>query len=410
MEKRELDKTLLKKIFILFLAFVGFLTTIKLAFIYYEANFDKYALPSFCSISELIDCDGVAQTVHSQFFGVPLAYWGMFFYLFIMLMVFVNRLKKIKLLRFLKVFKHPFAYIAALGIISFMISIFLATLSIFEMHKICILCFFTYFLNLFIAIIAGSDLGLVESFKLSVQDFFHALKRPKYFASFVILLGIAAGVLTYTTTSYVFTPQVKYYDQIKKYAEIKHNPYKFNGNVMGNPNAKTIVYVYTDYRCPICKAFNVMMAKATKEVKNIRVVHKNMPLDNECNKIITTPFHIGSCMLSRYAVAAEDQGHFWEMNSLLFDNQTKVEDKNLSEDDVMKLAKSIGLDTAKLKEDANSPATKKRISDDIDNALKLKINGTPTMVINGVVYTGIKPYNELKDILKRASTNESTKN
>lgn len=403
MEKRELNKVWLKKVFILFLAFVGFLTTIKLAFIYYEANFDKYALPSFCSISEFIDCDGVAQTIHSQFFGVPLAYWGMFFYLFIMLMVFVDKLKKFKYLRFLKVFKHPFAYICALGVISFMISVFLATLSIVEMKKICILCFFTYFLNLLIAAIAGIDMGLFESFKESIQDFFRALKRPKYLAAFLVLSGIAAAVLTYTTTSYIFTPQVKYYDQVRKYADMKENPYRFSGNVMGDENAKTIVYVYTDYRCPICKAFNVMMAKAAKEVKGIKVVHKNLPLDNECNKTITTPFHIGSCMLSRYAIAAEDQGHFWEMNSVLFDKQPKVEDKGLTEDDVLKIAKSLGLDTSKLKKDANSAQTKERLSKDIDSAIDLKINGTPTMVINGVVYTGIKPYPELKKTLIKVS-------
>lgn len=403
MEKRELNKVWLKKVFILFFAFVGFLTTIKLAFIYYEANFDKYALPSFCSISEFIDCDGVAQTIHSQFFGIPLAYWGMFFYLFIILLVFVDRLKNYRLLRFLKVFKHPFAYICALGVISFMISIFLATLSIFEMKKICILCFFTYFLNLLIASIASIDIGLFESFKESVHDFFRALKRRKYLVILLVLSSLAAAVLTYTTTSYVFTPQVKYYDQVRKYADMKTNPYKFTGNVMGDENAKTVVYVYTDYRCPICKAFNVMMSKAVKEVKGIKVIHKNLPLDNECNKTITTPFHIGSCMLSRYAIAAEDQGHFWEMNSLLFDHQPKVEDKGLTEDDVLKLAKSIGLDTTKLKEDANSAETKERISNDIDSSINLKINGTPTMVINGVVYTGIKPYPELKGLLKKVS-------
>lgn len=406
MEKREIDKVLLKKIFILFLAVVGFLTTIKLAFIYYEANFDKYALPSFCSISEFIDCDGVAQTVHSQFFGVPLAYWGMFFYMFIILMVFVDRLKKIKYLRFLKVFKHPFMYICSLGIISFIISIFLATLSIFEMKKVCILCFFTYFINLLIAIIAGRDTSIIMCFKVSVRDFIRALERKKYFISFLVLVAIAVGILSYTTTSYVFTPQVKYYDQVRKYADMKTNPYKFKGNVMGEENAKTIVYIYTDYRCPICKAFNIMISRAAKEVKGIKVVHKNLPLDCECNKSVKVPFHIGSCMLARYAVAAEKQGHFWEMNSLLFENQPKLENKSLTEDDVLKLAKSIGLDINKLKTDASSAETKERLCQDINSADKLKINGTPSMVINGIVYTGIKPYSEMKSILMRASTGE----
>lgn len=400
MEKNEIDKTLVKKILILFFAFIGFLTTIKLAFIYYDANFDPYALPSFCSISEFVDCDGVAQTIHSQFFGVPLAYWGMFFYLFIIFMMFVDKLKNIKFLKFLEVFEHPFMYICSLGIISFMISIFLATLSIFEMKKICILCFFTYFLNLLIAIIAGLNIGLFESFKVSAQDFINALKRKKYLISFLGLALIAGAVLTYTTKSYIFTPQVRYYDGVKKYAEMKVNPYKFSGNVMGDANAKTIIYIYTDYRCPICKAFNVMISKATKEVKGIKIVHKNFPLDNACNKSILTPFHVGSCMLSRYAIAAEDQGRFWDINSKIFDTQPK------DEKDMLKLAKSMGFDTVKLKADANSAATKEKINQDIDAAIKLKINGTPTMVINGVVYTGIKPYGELKGILMRAAAGE----
>jgi protein-disulfide isomerase/uncharacterized membrane protein len=406
MEKREIDKDLVKKIFILFFAFIGFLTTIKLAFIYYEANFDRYALPSFCSISEFIDCDGVAQTVHSQFFGVPLAYWGMFFYLFIIFLVFVDKLKNIKFLGFLRVFEHPLAYISSLGIISFMISMLLATLSIFEMKKICILCFFTYFLNLLIAIIAGLNRSLYEIFKTSVIDFFAAIKVKQYLISFLGLVILASAVLTYTTTSYIFTPQVKYYDGVRKYADMKVNPYKFSGNVMGDANAKTIVYIYTDYRCPICKAFNVMISKAAREVKGIKIIHKNLPLDNECNKSIPTSFHVGSCMLSRYAISAEKQEHFWEMNSLLFENQPKVEDKGLSEADVLKLAKSVGLDTAKLQEDSHSAATKEKLSEDIDSAIKLKIEGTPTMVINGKVYVGIKPYFELRDILMRASAGE----
>ena len=85
-----------KKIAIAILALIGFITTIKLALIYYDANFNPYALSSFCSINEFIDCDGIAQTVESQFFGVPLAYWGMFFYIFIMLMLFAEKLKNLK--------------------------------------------------------------------------------------------------------------------------------------------------------------------------------------------------------------------------------------------------------------------------------------------------------------------------
>ena len=112
-----------KENIILILAIIGFVTTIKLGIIYYSANFDPYALSSFCSINEFIDCDGIAKTTDSQFLGVPLAFWGMFLYLFIAFMIFVDKLKNIKFLKFLEVFKNPMAYITALGLISFTISI-----------------------------------------------------------------------------------------------------------------------------------------------------------------------------------------------------------------------------------------------------------------------------------------------
>ena len=46
------------------------------------------------------------------------------------------------------------SYIAVLGIVSFAISMTLLGLSLFEIKKLCILCAFTYILNLFIGLIA----------------------------------------------------------------------------------------------------------------------------------------------------------------------------------------------------------------------------------------------------------------
>lgn len=401
MEKKAPDKVLLKKIFIVFFALIGFVTTIKLAIIYYDANFNPYALPSFCSINDFVDCDGAAKTVHSQFLGIPLAYWGMFLYLFIIFLVFVDKLKEIKFLGFLEVFKHPLVYISLLGLISFAISMVLAGVSLFEIKKICVLCVFTYFLNLVIAGVATDyETGITESFKLSIKDFIDALKVRKYLISFLSLMLFASIVLSYTTLSYRFAPQVKRYEAIKKYADIKSNPFKATGNVLGDPNGKVIVYIYTDYRCPICRIYNVMIYRAAYELGGIKIMHKNMPLDSVCNKHVPRPFHQGACMLARYSTAAGNQGRFWEMNQELFDKQPK------NEDEILKLAKSMGFDTIKLRKDANSIQTIERLNKDIENAEDLKINGTPSIVINGKVYAGIKPYYELKEILIKAGAFE----
>ncbi len=402
MERKQVDRIVLKKIVIFFLSFIGFLTTIKLAIIYYDVNFNPYALPSFCSINQFIDCDGVAKTTHSQFFGIPLSYWGMFLYLFIIFLVFVDKLKDIKFLKFLEVFKNPMAYISALGFISFLISMILAGISIFEIEKICILCICTYFLNFVIAIIANDfKLNFFETFKTSFEDFIDALKVRKYLISFLGLAFIAACFLSYTSLSYCFAPQIKQYKEFKKYDKMKEdNPFKIAGNILGDKNADLTVYIYTDYRCPLCRTYNVITHRAAQELGGFRIAHKNLPLDRECNTSIDGDFHDGACMLSRYSIAAENQGRFWELNSEFFEKDLK------NEKDVLKLAKSMGFDTVKLKKDANSLETYKRLRKDIKSALDLKIEGTPTIVIKGKIYSGIKPYYELREILLKAGAFE----
>ena len=386
-----------KKIFIAIVAIIGFLTTIKLAMIYYNANFNPYALSSFCSVNEFIDCDGIAKTTESQFLGVPLAYWGMFLYLFMLFMLVVNKLKNFRFLKFLEVFKNPLDYIASLGLISFVISMILLCLSLFEIKKLCILCAFTYILNLIIAIEATDfkDGGFVKSIKQSFIDFIDAVKVKKYLAAFIVVILVAGGFLTYTTISSKFAPQMKRAKEFKEFM-VKKNKYAVKGNLLGKEDAKVIVYVYSDYQCPICFSHNIMMHKLAKEMKSVKIIHKNLPLDTECNVYLKGQMHVGACIDARYSIAAEKQGKFWEMNDILF------EKKPQTEEDILKLVENKDFDVEKLKEDANSLETYQELSDQIDYAAKRGINGTPTTMINNEASLGIKTYKEYVELVKNA--------
>ena len=52
-----------RKLAIQILAVAGIALSIKLAMIYYVANYEKYALSSFCSINDFIDCDGWISSI-----------------------------------------------------------------------------------------------------------------------------------------------------------------------------------------------------------------------------------------------------------------------------------------------------------------------------------------------------------
>ena len=382
-----------KKLVIQILAVIGLILTIKLAHIYYVANYVKYALPSFCTISSVIDCDGVAKTTAAQFWGIPLAYWGMFFYLTVLFLTFADRLKKIKFLGFLEVFKNPKAYISTLGAVAFVISMILAGISTFRLHKICILCLVTYIIDLVIMLIASDGMfkNIVASFKTTFMDFADGAK--KYTKTFITLVVLISAFLAYSSITYNFVPHIKKIKHFQHYGKMKKNPYRAKGNLLGAENADVTIELYSDYVCPLCYVHNIMLHKAVKEFKNVKVIHHNYPFDKECNKYINVNMHPNACFMARGAMAAAKQGNYWEMSSLLYENQPK------KEDDLLKLAEELNFDKDKFLADFNSREINDELLNEIDKADNLNIDSTPTMYVNGEQQVGIMMYDDLKDLL-----------
>ena len=388
----NIDKS---KISIQALSLLGLGLAIKLAFIYYSANYDRYSLSSFCSINDFIDCDGAARTDTAQFLGIPLAYWGIFFYIVVLFLTFVDKLKNLKFLKFLEVFKNPKAYIAVLGALSFTISMILAGISLFVIHKVCILCVATYFIDLIIATIAADGMfkNIVMAFKTTFVDFIDGAK--KYTKTFVVLLVLATSFLAYTGITLDFVPHIKKRKEILKYRDIKVNPYRVKGNLLGNEDANVVIELYSDYVCPLCYINNIMIHKAVKEYMNIKVIHHNYPFDKECNSYMTINIHPYACFMSKGALAAKKQGNYWEMSSLLYENQPK------KMDDMLKLAEQLGFDKEQFIKDFNSAEISDKIVKEINEAVELKIDATPTMYINEEQVVGVKSYNELKKVLEK---------
>ena len=356
----------------------GFCLTVYLAYVYYEANFNQYALPSACAISEFMDCDAVARTTESQFFGIPLAYWGMFLYSFMMILMCVDRLKKFPGLKFLEVFKNKYHYIASLGIISFTISMILLCVSLFVINKLCVMCAATYVVNLIIGIVAlsGIEGHIISAIKQSWFDFVDALKPVPYRVAFIVVMALAVGFLSWTYSTAVFSPALKNQRGYGEFLKTKVNKYAIKGNVLGSEAEDAVVlHVYSDYMCPMCSVFNMMVHKLAGDFTNLRIEHHSLPLDTDCNKYMTQEFHIGSCTMARYAEAAHMQGKFWEVNSLFFEKKPETES------DVIRVLEESGfdLDMNKLKKDARSKKVINIINADIDYAVSNGQFGTPTM-------------------------------
>ena len=78
------------------------------------------------------------------------------------------------------------------------------------------------------------------------------------------------------------------------------------------------------------------------------------------------------------AIAAHEQGKFWEMHDALF-----AATHSLNQETIIKAAAGISLDMERFQEDWNSSAVKQKLKKDMIDAEKAGVNGTPTLFING---------------------------
>ncbi len=381
-----------KRIVLMILAVIGLILSVELINVYINANFVLDAQPSICAISETVNCDGVARTIHSQFFGVPLAVWGLLLYFVIFVLTMAEKLKDSRLFRFMEVFKNPEAYIFSLSLLAFCISMGLALISFFEIHMICIFCFITYFLDLVIALCAKDyKKPLHYEIVQSVKDFIDALKIKKYLIAFIVCAVLFTGAVIYVDQSAILAPQLVQEREIQKFLKDSFNT--VDGNILGDEDASIIVDEYIDYNCGGCYLQNISSHRAVAELSGVRVNQHMLPLDQTCNKYMPNPGHPNSCLKAQYALAARKQNKFWNMNDILMFKSPETEQ------DIIRLAKSLKLDVDKLTADAHSDEIKAEIEAEIELTERLQINATPTLIIGVKRHVGSMAYPEYKQML-----------
>ncbi|MBQ9688515.1 hypothetical protein IJV79_02635, partial [bacterium] len=159
-------------------AIIGLGISILLFHLYMQSNYNPTALASFCSINEVVDCDGVERSMLAQVFGIPFACWGMIIYSVMIILLFADKLKNIKFLGFFEVFKNPTKYVSAIGYIAFTLSLVLAITAYVQIKKICIVCALTYVCDITIALLGTNfkNGGIADVFKTSIDDFISAVK------------------------------------------------------------------------------------------------------------------------------------------------------------------------------------------------------------------------------------------
>ena len=142
-----------------------------------------------------------------------------------------------------------------------------------------------------------------------------------------------------------------------------------NSAVKGKKDATVTIVEFSDFQCPYCAGLQSTLREVLKAYPDdVRLVLKDFPLS----------FHKYAMAAARAARAAGEQGKYWEMHDLIFENF-----KKLNSDIFKEFAKKLNLDLTMFMADYKSNKYDNMIQQDINLGKSLGVTGTPTLFVNG---------------------------
>lgn len=147
-------------------------------------------------------------------------------------------------------------------------------------------------------------------------------------------------------------------------------------HVIGSDKTGVKLVEYGDFECPFCGQYYPLVEQVKEKYKDqIQFQFRNLPLYQR---------HRNALAAARAAEAASNQGKFWEMYNLLFQNQTSWSKENDASKRFEQYAGQLGLNLTQFKQDVASSKTNNIINADIAEFEKTKeIVSTPTFFLDG---------------------------
>jgi len=146
----------------------------------------------------------------------------------------------------------------------------------------------------------------------------------------------------------------------------------------GAADAPVTIIEYCDFQAEGCSIMSTVIGRLMQEQDNARFVFRPLPLIGIADK---------SEIAVVAALAADEQGKFWEMYDLLFAKYNEW--TNLAPDQfnawVVRESVRIGIDGGQLKAAVNAEATTTRMKSLYEAAKKLNIPAVPLVLINGAL-------------------------
>jgi protein-disulfide isomerase len=154
----------------------------------------------------------------------------------------------------------------------------------------------------------------------------------------------------------------------------------------GPANAPVTIVKFEDFHCPFCKRVQPTIAQIlTKYGNNVKLVHRDFPIDS---------IHPAARKAHEAARCANEQGKFWQYHDVLYANAPKAEAADLKS-----YAEKVGLNVQAFEKCVTSGKFRDIVQKDVDEGVRLGVNGTPSFFINGRLLAGAEPIDRFAAII-----------
>ena len=361
---------------VLILSLAGLLISVVLARIHFKVNTEA-GFHSFCGRGSTFNCDDVARSHYSILLGVPTALWGVLGYcLAAAVALWGLRARRA-------------ALTAACGLLLFTgfvaVSAALGTISAFRLHALCILCAGTYGINLALFVLALVQAAVVGFSHVAVAPLHAFREGPGKTLAILILLGTPVLGLVALVPSY--WPQSGKPSASRLARDgLALGEAPGGGHWIGAQKPTLTITEFSDYECPHCRQAHAQLRNIVARFPDrVRLVHRHFPLDQACNRSVERPFHQSACWAAQLAECAGRAGRFWDANDILFELSNFFDTQSTK-----KIAAELKLDPAALDRCMKGEGLAD-VKNDIEVGIALKLEGTPSFLVDGQVYMGNLP-------------------
>ena len=156
--------------------------------------------------------------------------------------------------------------------------------------------------------------------------------------------------------------------------------------VKGARDPVVTIVEFSDFECPFCRQVQGALRQIVESYgREVRLVFKHLPLEG----------HRNSLPAARAAYCAAEQERFWQFHDALFAAG------NLSPPVFEQIASQLGLGLPKFQECMASERSRAAVVKDIEAARLLRLDSTPSFVVNGNVIKGALSFADFQKIIEQ---------